>query len=241
MSLLAGTAGAPHSRDGASGPDLGPNRVRPRRGSTWLVPAALIALSLVPVLAGSFRLVELSGGPALLPPRAEDPSPVPLVVHIVGAIVFAVLGAVQFSAGIRVRKIGWHRAAGRLLVVVGLVVALSALWLALFFPRTAGGELLFVFRLVAGSGLAVSLVLGVRAIRRRDVARHRAWMARSYALALGAGTHVFTLGVGEAVFGAGDLSVALGQGSGWTINLAVAEWFIRRQPARRSASACESA
>jgi uncharacterized membrane protein len=208
--------------------------------STWRAPAALVALSLFPVLAGSSRLVELSGGPQLLPPRADDPSPVPLVVHLGSVIVYAVLGAFQFSAGLRRRGIGWHRAAGRLLVLVGLVVALSALWLTLFYPRTAGGDLLFLFRLLAGSGLATSLVLGTLAIRRRDVARHRAWMIRAYALALGAGTQVFTLGVGEAIFGAGDLSEALLQGAGWAINLAVAEWLIRRQPARRCAPAVRS-
>jgi hypothetical protein len=207
-----------------------------RDGSTWRAPAALVALSLVPVLAGSARLVELSGGPQLLPPRVGDPSAVPLVVHIGSVIGYAALGAFQFSAGLRRRRIGWHRAAGRLLVLVGLVVALSALWLTLFYPRAAGGDLLFGFRLLAGSGLATSLVLGSLAIRRRDVARHRVWMIRAYALALGAGTQVFTLGVGEAIFGAGDLSEALLQGAGWAINLAVAEWLIRRQPARRSAA-----
>jgi uncharacterized membrane protein len=206
-----------------------------RGGSTWRAPAALVALSLVPVLAGSSRLVELSGGPQLLPPRVDDPSPVPLVVHIGSVIVYAALGAFQFSAGLRRRGIGWHRAAGRLLVPVGLVVAVSALWLTLFFPRTAGGDLLFGFRLLAGSGMATSLVLGTLAIRRRDVARHRAWMIRAYAIALGAGTQVFTLGIGETIVEASDLSEALLQGAGWAINLAVAEWVIRRQPARRSA------
>jgi uncharacterized membrane protein len=198
------------------------------------VTAGLVALSLVPILAGSARLVELSGGPDLLPLRVGDPSPVPLVVHIVSVIVFAALGAFQFSAGIRRRRIGWHRAAGRLLVLAGLVVALSALWLTLFFPRTEGGDLLFVFRLLAGSGLAASLILGVTAVRRHDVVRHRAWMTRAYALALGAGTQVFTLSIGQAIFGVGDLSEALLQGAGWAINLAVAEWFIRQWPARRS-------
>jgi uncharacterized membrane protein len=203
------------------------------------VPAVLIALGLVPVLAGSARLVELSGGPGLLPAR-DDPSPVPLVVHIVSVIVYAVLGAFQFSAGLRRRSIGWHRAAGRVLVVAGLVVALSALWLTLFFPRTEGGDLLYVFRLLAGSGLAASLVLGVTAVRRRDLAGHRAWMTRAYALALGAGTQVFTLSIGEPIVGAGDLSTALLQAAGWAINLAVAEWVIRRRPARRVTNAGES-
>ena len=66
-----------------------------RRGSTWRLPVALVALSLIPVLAGSARLAELAGGPELLPPRF-DPSPVPLVVHLVSVIIFAVLGAFQF-------------------------------------------------------------------------------------------------------------------------------------------------
>ena len=90
---------------------------------------------------------------------------------------------------------------GRLLVPLGLAVALSALWMTQFYPRPHGGDLLYVFRLLAGSGMAASLVLGVTAIARRDIARHRAWMTRAYALALGAGTQVFTQGIGEAIFG----------------------------------------
>jgi len=238
---LAGAVVASRPEGVPRGPGSGtkPGVARPvppgrRRGTTWRVPAALVALSVIPLLAGSARLVELAGGPELLRARF-DPSPVPLVVHIVSVIIYAVLGAFQFSTGLRRRRSGWHRAAGRLLVLVGLVVALSALWLTLFFPRTEGGDLLYLFRLMAGSGMAVSLVLGYMAIRRRDIARHMAWMTRAYALALGAGTQVITLGIGEAILGAGDRSTALLQGAGWAINLAVAEWVIRRRQARRSA------
>ena len=52
------------------------------------MPVALLALSLIPVLAGSARLAELAGGPGLLPPRF-DSSPVPLVLHLVSVIIFA--------------------------------------------------------------------------------------------------------------------------------------------------------
>jgi len=196
----------------------------------WLVPAALVALSLVPIVSGSARLVELSGGPALLPPRS-DPSSIPLVVHIVSVIVYAVLGAFQFSA--RLRRTGWHRKAGRLLVVAGLTVALSAVWMTLFYPRSDGGDLLYVFRLLVASGMLLSIALGFLAIRRRDIPQHRAWMIRAYALALGAGTQVFTLGFGKAIFGSSDLSIALRQAAAWMINLAVAEWFIARRLVRR--------
>jgi Predicted membrane protein (DUF2306) len=104
---------------------------RPARStqSTGWVPFALVALVLVPAIAGSLRLVEVFGGPHVMPanPRITA-SPVPVVVHIVCAIGYAILGAFQFSAARR-RRPGWHRVAGRVLVVLGLAVAFSALWM----------------------------------------------------------------------------------------------------------------
>jgi len=52
-------------------------------------------------------------------------------------------------------------------------------------------------------------------------------MARAYALALGAGTQVLTLGIGNAFFGRSELTTALMLGAGWGINLAVVEYIIR--------------
>jgi uncharacterized membrane protein len=208
------------------------------RSAGW-APYALLALVVVPGIAGSLRLVELAGGPHVLPanPRLSA-SPAPVVVHITCAIAYAVLGAFQFSARFRRRRPGWHRASGRVLVGLGLAVALSALWMTQFYPRQPGtGELSYVFRLAFGSGMAVSVVLGFAAIRHGDVTRHRAWMTRAYALALGAGTQVFTLGIGGAVFGAGALAKDLSLGAAWVINLAVAEYVIRRRSNRRAPSA----
>jgi hypothetical protein len=126
-------------------------------------------------------------------------------------------------------------------VVAGLGVALSALWLNQFFPRAgASREVLYPLRLVFGVAMVVTIVLGFRSARRRDFARHRAWMTRSYAIGLVAGTQVFTLGLGGSVFGHGPVTTALLMGAAWGINLAVAEWAIRRpahrRPARRRAA-----
>ena len=204
--------------------------VRPTRSSRSIgwVPYPLIALIVIPAIAGSLRLVELAGGPHLLPvnPRITS-SPVPVIVHIVCAVVYAVLGAFQFSSGLRRRRPNWHRVAGRVLVVLGLAVAFSALWMTAFYPRIPGGELGHVFRLAFGTGMAACIILGFFAIRRRDVARHRAWMARAYALALGAGTQALTIGIGNALFGPSELNTALMLGAGWGINLAVVEYIIR--------------
>lgn len=126
------------------------------RRSSWRVPATLAVLSAIPVVAGSLRLVEIAGGPHLLTanPRIAA-SPLPVVIHIVGATFYALAGAFQFSASFR------------------------------------------------------------------------------HALALGAGTQTVTQGVGQAVFGTGELSTALSISAGWVVNAAVAEWIIRRPGARR--------
>lgn len=211
---------------------------RPRRKGApgWLIPAGLLALSTPPLAFGTYRLFELVSG-AVNPTNARYfESPIPVVLHIVGAMVFALLGAFQFSSGFRRRHPGWHRFAGRGVVIAGLAVGLSALWMTVFYPQAEGtGDLLAAFRLLFGSAMVGSIALSFAAIRRGDVRRHRAWIMRGYALGLGAGTQMFTLMVGEIVAGPPDAKgVALLQAAAWVINLAVAEWRIRRRPGRRS-------
>jgi uncharacterized membrane protein len=164
---------------------------------------------------------------------------VPVVVHIVAASLFSVLGAFQFVPGFRARRPGWHRLAGRVLVVCGLTTGLSGLWMALFYPHPAGdGPLLTAFRLVFGPAMVVSIALAFRAIRRRDVRGHRAWMLRGYALGMGAGTQLLTTVTWVLLVGPpGELARALLMGAGWLINLAVAEWLVRRPGRRRATGA----
>jgi uncharacterized membrane protein len=206
-----------------------------RDRSGWRVPLALVILSLIPVISGSLRLLELAGGPQLMPSNLRiAASPAPLVVHVLGATLYALLGAFQFSARLRRRHLNWHRTSGRVLVAAGLAVAGSGLWMTLFYTGAPGGNLLWVIRLLVGTTMAASIVLGFAAIRRRDIAAHRAWMMRAYALGLGAGTQAFTEGIGEALLGTGDLGKAISMGSGWAINAIVAEWLIRRPAVTRS-------
>jgi uncharacterized membrane protein len=203
------------------------------RSAVWLM-AALLLLSAIPLAGGAFRLSQLAGGAEVTPGNARFfASPLPVVLHIVGAAVYALVGAFQFAPGFRLRRPGWHRAAGRLVVLCGLLVGLSALWMTLFYPWPKGdGALLYAERLLFGSAMIGSIVLGFAAIRRRDLRRHRAWMMRGYALGLGAGTQVLTLAAGELIAGPpSELSRALLMGAGWAINLAVAEWIIRKRPA----------
>lgn len=222
--LSASTVGNP--------PEISMNSSR----SDWLIPAGLVALSVVPAAAGVVRLSELAGGATITPANARFfAAPLPVVVHIFAVIVYALLGAFQFSPGIRRRRRAWHRTAGKILVACGLLAAISGLWMAHFYAWPPGdGEALYVERLIFGSAMIVCLVLAVQAIRRRDFTSHGEWMMRAYAIGLGAGTQVLTHLPWFVLVGTkpGEFPRAWLMGAGWVINLIVAEWIIRTREAR---------
>lgn len=206
-----------------------------------LAIAGLLALSFIPVASGLFRLNQLSSDVAITPANARFfAAPLPVIVHIVGSSLFAILGAFQFSTNVRRRWPRWHRVAGRVLVPAGLLVGLSGLWMTLFYkPRPVGdGDFLAVLRLLFGSAMIGSIIRGFVAIRRGDVRGHRAWMMRGYAIGLGAGTQTLTLMFGEIIAGKpNELGRALLMGLAWVINLVVAEWVIRHRLASQAHTA----
>lgn len=213
------------------------NRSTKRKSKViWLV-TGLILLSVIPLIMGALRLNELARGAEITPANARFfASPLPVVSHIVGSGVYALLGAFQFVSRFWRRGTGWHRWAGRVLVPFGLLVGLSGIWMTLFYPRPeSASDLLFALRLFFGSGMVLSIVLGFIEIRRGNILRHRAWMTRAYAIGMGAGTQVLTGMVGALVFGKpNEFENALLMGAAWVINLGVAEWSIRRRPSNRA-------
>jgi hypothetical protein len=90
-------------------------------------------------------------------------------------------------------------------------------------------------RLFFGTAMLVSLVLGVAAIRQRDFVRHSAWMTRAYAIAVGAGTQALVSIPWLLLIGPTDVPTrAALLGAGWVINVAVAEYVIRRRARKAS-------
>ena len=205
-----------------------------RRRAQWPVPAGLILLSLIPVIAGAARLTELTGGAAITPQNARFfASPVPVVVHIVSVTVYSLLGAFQFVPALRGRR-GWHRIAGLLLIPAGLLTALTGLWMSAFYPLPDGYTDV-PLRLFFGTAMLVSLVLGLAAVRQRDFVRHSAWMTRAYAIAVGAGTQALVSIPWLLLIGPTDVPTrAALLGAGWVINVAVAEYVIRRRARKAS-------
>lgn len=202
-----------------------------RRPPEWLPPAGLIVLSLVPVIAGAFRVTTLTVGVEVTPDNARFfLSPIPVILHAVGSSVYLVLGALQFAPSLRRRR--WHRIAGRILVPAGLISALSGVWMTVFYaiPAEMNGPALIAMRLVLGPAMAAAIVVAFLAIRRGDVRTHSAWMTRAYAIGLGAGTQLLTLLPWTVAFGVPSQTMhSVLMGAAWAINLAVAEVVIRRR------------
>lgn len=219
--------------------------MRGRRHPRWFL-AALGLLAVVPFAASVVRLVELAGDPRVTPENARFvQSPGPIAVHVVAAVVFWAVGAAQFLPWSWRGHRAWHRWAGRVLLVpAGLGMALSGLWMTLAYPWPEhDGVLLASMRVVVSVTVTVALLLGLVEARRRRFAAHRAWMARAYALGLGAGTQVFTTLPWVAVTGAAPVGTprALLLGLGWLVNAAVVEWWLRRRPGLGSPGAGRSA
>src|SRR5215203_1232919 len=86
----------------------------------------------------------------------------------------------------RSRHLAYHRWAGRLLVSVGLVIGLSALFMALVIPKGGWPERAVIG--MFGSLFLFALVEGFLNIRAGRVALHREWMIRAFAIGLAIAT-----------------------------------------------------
>jgi len=221
-------------------------RARPRRyfllmtdmkrpiKADWTVPALLLALSVVPMIGGVARLLSLSPGVEVSAENARFVlSPAPVLIHVVSAALFSLLGAFQFSRWFRLRWPGWHRRAGRVLALCGLLVGGSGMWMTAFYPIPSRlqGAVLRDVRMLVAAAMVTSIMIGWARILRGDVAGHEAWMIRGYALAQGAGTQVlvllpWTLISAESTGLSRDLLMT----ASWAINVAVAEVVIRNRP-----------
>ncbi|MCU7731040.1 DUF2306 domain-containing protein [Actinoplanes sp. KI2] len=200
---------------------------------SWLIPTGLIALTNIPSLGGAARLSDLAANGAVTADNARfHAMPLPVVLHIVAALIYCFAGAFQFAPRFRRRHPRWHRASGWVLVPAGLMVAVSGVWMTLTYAfPPPDGLAVKIERLIVGPAMFAAIILAIVAVRGRNIAAHRAWMIRAYALAQGAGTQALTqlpwiLLVGPT----GTVSRAVLMGAAWLINVLVAEWIIRRHP-----------
>ena len=201
--------------------------------SEWTLFALIMLYSLVPTVGGLLRVLELAGGPAIIPenPRALS-DPFPITLHILTSFVFCIAGALQFLPNIRRHHPATHRAVGRVVALAGCLSAASGLWMThiYVFPGALQGDLLYWVRMVLGSSMIGFIVWAVVAIRSRNVFQHSASMLRAYAIGQGASTQTilgisWILVVGSEATGPVRESMMV---SAWVLNLIVTELLIWR-------------
>jgi hypothetical protein len=148
------------------------------------------------------------------------------LLHILPASLFIALMPLQFVRRIRAQCLAWHRWSGRLLIVLGPVVGLSALVMSYTF--TIGGANEAAATTLYAVLFLVFLGLGFWNIRRRRIVQHREWMIRAFGVALGIAT---TRPIVAAFFAAGRLSPHEFFGTafwlGFTLTLLVAEAWVQ--------------
>lgn len=204
----------------------------------WVVPSLLLLLAAVPALGGVYRALHLSfGGEVTASNQRFFDSPTAVTLHGISCALFAFLGAFQFSTGPR-RKPKRHRIRGALFMPSALVVAITGLWMEAFQELPAhDGDLLSLFRVVFGLGMIACTLLGIRALLRREFAQHGAWMMRTYAIGMGAGTQVVVFILWGHFMGPTSLTErAYLMGASWVINVIFVEWILIRKNRRTTVS-----
>lgn len=149
------------------------------------------------------------------------------LAHVVPGAVFMLLGPLQLIASLRSRHLALHRWSGRVFVACSLVVASSAL--ALAFARPFGGRSELVATVVFATWFLVALGKAVVHVRRRELARHREWMIRAFAIGLGVVTIRPVVAILSVVTG-GGLADVLGPAFwiAFILHALVAEAWVRR-------------
>ena len=144
-------------------------------------------------------------------------------MHVIGGGIVLLAGGFQFWQGLRLRLPRVHRWTGRVYLSFVLIGGIGGLILA---PNSDGG-------LVANFGFGTLAVLwlfsGYQAyvsIRRGDIAAHRAWMMRNYAMAFGAVTLRIYLGMFQIWDVPFDEAYPVTAWISWVPNLIMIEWYL---------------
>ncbi|MEO6260597.1 MAG: DUF2306 domain-containing protein [Thermoanaerobaculia bacterium] len=148
------------------------------------------------------------------------------LAHVITGGLFLGLGLVQFSARIRNRHLQFHRRSGRFLVALALVAGTTGLWLGVVTPFSSTERLPTI---AAGAVFLIAPGMAIAAVRRADIARHREWMIRFFALGVGIVVIRLLMPLILWLLHPGEVRDIFGLSfwAGWILSLMTAELWIR--------------
>lgn len=202
--------------------------MKQRSFSWWL-------LFLLTAFMALYGLGYLVLGDRLYPPPLADSfraRPWGIYPHAFFGIFVILTGPFQFLGSVLKHRRPLHRTLGKVYVLAGLGTGLTGLYMAYY---AFGGWITQLgFGGMAATATAATAMAYLR-IREGDVAAHRAWVLRSYAVFFSAVTLRVWLPVLINLH-AGDFTLAYQWVAwlSWVPNLLWAEWYLRRRPTRRA-------
>lgn len=131
------------------------------------------------------------------PDRAYALHPGLAYLHIVPGLVYLLGAPLQLSVRFGRRHLRVHRRMGRVVAAAGVVSGAFAIVFGTLFPQ--GGVAEAAATVVFGGYFLVALGTAFAAIRARDVARHRRWMVRAFAVGVAVGTLRIWVGLFQAL------------------------------------------
>jgi len=108
------------------------------------------------------------------------------LAHVLPAMLFMVLGPLQFVRGLRAKYPQVHRWSGRIFLTASAVVGVTGLTMA--FGKTIGGIDEKAAITLFGTFFLIALAKALWHALRREFAQHREWMIRGYAIGLAVAT-----------------------------------------------------
>jgi uncharacterized membrane protein len=198
-----------------------------KRLGLWVVTFMAIAIAL-------YAFAFIAAGERMYPPQLVDSfraRPWGIYPHAFFGAVALALGAVQFRRRLLVSRPRLHRVIGTIYIAAAALTGLAGLYMAFY---AFGG-------IVTGLGfalLAVALLtttgMAYTRIRRGDVAAHREWMIRSYALIFAAVTLRIELPILIGLFGEFTPAYTTIAWLCWVPNLVWAMLYVRLTRARET-------
>jgi uncharacterized membrane protein len=108
------------------------------------------------------------------------------LAHVIPAMLFMILGPLQFVPGLRGKHPTLHRWSGRVFLLSSAAVGITGLRIA--FGKTIGGLDEKAAITLFGTFFLLALAAGLWHAMHRQFARHREWMIRGYAVGLAVAT-----------------------------------------------------
>jgi len=188
----------------------------------WAFFLICIFYALYSFYMGSVELLSILGIATDGPERAV---PIVFVIHAFTGGIALLVGPLQFKRQLLGKRRRLHRVLGRIYVGSIWLTSVGALISSLFFDVTMIAKIGFVILAVLWFG---TTTIGLQRILKGQIAAHREWMMRSFALSFFFVTFSFWVPGLTSTSLPESVSFPLAVFLSWSLNLMVAEVWIRQ-------------